>query len=81
MISIVSGNREFLAETDGSNSWSGATMQGYNTNASSWALAHYLYKIDGKYAMVPIGLLIGAALVVAHRVFVHVSPNSHPSPR
>ncbi|KAM7196244.1 oligopeptide transporter 8 [Naviculisporaceae sp. PSN 640] len=74
MISIVTGNEEMLATTDGSNAWSGASLQGYNTNASAWALAHYLYGSGSKYAVVPYGLLAGALLVAAHRVFVHFYP-------
>lgn len=73
MISIVNGNRELLADGNGSSAWSGATMQSYNTNAASWALAQYLYKAGTKYAMVPAGLGIGAAIVAAHRVFTYVS--------
>lgn len=73
MISIVNGNRELLVDSDGNNAWSGATMQSYNTNATSWALAHYLYKIGGKYEMVPIGLGIGFGIVAVHRLVVHVS--------
>ena len=73
MISIVGNNKTLLATTDGNSSWSGASMQSYNTNASSWALAKYLYKGDAPYSMVPIGIAIGAGLVVAHRIFVVVS--------
>ncbi|KAL3299292.1 OPT oligopeptide transporter [Colletotrichum asianum] len=74
MISIVNGNRELLVDSDGNNAWSGATMQSYNTNATSWALAHYLYKIGGKYEMVPIGLGIGFGIVAFHRLVVHFVP-------
>ncbi|KAI1861989.1 uncharacterized protein JN550_010620 [Neoarthrinium moseri] len=74
MISIVNGNRELLADSDGNSSWSGATMQSYNTNATSWALAKYLYRAGGKYEMVPIGIGIGAGIVVVHRVFAYFVP-------
>lgn len=73
MISIVSGNRELLVNSNGDSSWSGATIQSYNTNATSWALAKYLYKTGARYYMVPFGLLIGAGIVVIHRVVVYVS--------
>jgi len=72
MIGIVNGNRDLLVNSNGDSSWSGATMQSYNTNATSWALAKYLYKSGAKYAMVPWGLAIGAAMVAVHRVFVYV---------
>jgi hypothetical protein len=73
MISIVSGNRDLLVDGNGDASWSGATIQSYNTNATSWALAKYLYKAGAEYEMVSVGLAIGAAVVVAHRVFVYAS--------
>ncbi|OLN93273.1 Oligopeptide transporter 1 [Colletotrichum chlorophyti] len=74
MISIVNGNRDLLVNSDGNASWSGATMQSYNTNATSWALAHYLYKSGGKYSLVPIGLGVGFAIVVVHRIVVYFVP-------
>lgn len=73
MISIVGGNRELLADSDGNASWSGATIQSYNTNAASWAMAKDLYGSGAPYKMVPIGLAIGAGAVAIHRVIVYVS--------
>jgi hypothetical protein len=73
MISIVNSNRDLLVNSDGNSSWSGATMQSYNTNAISWALAQYLYKAGTVYQLVPAGLGIGAAIVAFHRVVVIVS--------
>lgn len=73
MISVVSGNRELLRDSNGNSSWSGAAIQSYNTNATSWALAKYLYKAGTEYEMVPIGLGIGFGIVAVHRVFVYVS--------
>lgn len=72
MISIVSSNKDLLVDGNGNSSWSGATSQAYNTNAASWALAPYLYKIGAQYEIVPIGVAIGGAVVVAHRVFYQV---------
>ncbi|KAL0940199.1 oligopeptide transporter 7 [Colletotrichum truncatum] len=74
MISIVGGNRDLLVNSDGNSSWSGAGMQSYNTNATSWALASYLYKLGGKYELVPIGLGIGFAIVALHRLVVYFVP-------
>jgi OPT oligopeptide transporter protein len=76
MISIVGGNRELLVNGNGNASWSGATMQAYNTNAASWALAKYLYKAGTTYEIVPIGLAIGAGLVAVHRLVVYVSTHT-----
>jgi hypothetical protein len=76
MISIVSGNAELLTSGNGNSSWSGATIQSYNTNASSWALAKYLYKAGKTYSTVPYGVAVGAAFVVAHRIFAQVLPTT-----
>lgn len=75
MISIVSGNSDLLTTGNGNSSWSGATIQSYNTNASSWALAKYLYKAGKTYSAVPYGVAVGAAFVVVHRIFAHVRLN------
>jgi hypothetical protein len=73
MISIVNGNRNLLVNSNGNSSWSGATMQSYNTNATSWALANYLYGRGGLYYMVPVGMAVGGGLVIIHRIFAFVS--------
>lgn len=72
MISIVGSNRDLLIDSNGDSSWSGATIQSYNTNAASWALSKYLYKSGAKYEMVPVGLAIGAGVVALHRAVVYV---------
>ncbi|KAJ6173590.1 hypothetical protein N7485_006402 [Penicillium canescens] len=74
MISIVSGNRALLVDSNGNSSWSGATIQAFNSNATSWALASYLYKTGRQYSMVPIGIVIGGAAVVVHRLFYQFVP-------
>lgn len=79
MISIVNANRDLLADSNGSAAWSGATIQSYNTNATSWALAKYLYGSGGMYYIVPIGLIIGAGIVAVHRIMSHVR-QSHRFP-
>lgn len=57
MISIVTGNKDLLVNGNGDASWSGATIQSYNTNATSWALASYLYKAGGRYwQVIPMGV-------------------------
>ncbi|KAG5934869.1 hypothetical protein E4U59_005946 [Claviceps monticola] len=74
MVSIVDAHRELLADSDGSAAWSGASIQSYNTNAASWALAKYLYGTESTYSLVPIGLAIGAGVVAIHRIFSHFVP-------
>lgn len=78
MISVVNSNRELLISGNGDSSWSGATMQGYNTDATSWALAKYLYKTGETYSVVPLGLVIGAGFVTLHRVVVYVGATYYP---
>jgi hypothetical protein len=72
MMLIVAGNRALLVNGNGNSSWSGANVQAYKTNAASWALAPYLYKIGSMYEMVPLGLLVGAGVVALHRLFYQV---------
>ncbi|KAJ5676553.1 uncharacterized protein N7477_002186 [Penicillium maclennaniae] len=74
MMSIVTRNKALLVNGNGNASWSGANIQAYNTNAASWALASYLYKIGAQYQMVPIGMAIGATAVIVHRLFVQFVP-------
>ncbi|KAG6286153.1 hypothetical protein E4U45_008562 [Claviceps purpurea] len=74
MVSIVDAHRELLTDSDGSAAWSGASIQSYNTNAASWALAKYLYGAESTYSLVPIGLAIGAGIVAIHRIFSHFVP-------
>ncbi|KAJ5598357.1 hypothetical protein N7537_008441 [Penicillium hordei] len=74
MISIVTSNRALLVDGNGNSSWSGAGIQSYNTNAASWALAPYIYKVGTPYGAVPIGLAVGAGAVVIHRIIYHFVP-------
>ncbi|EHA49202.1 peptide transporter MTD1 [Pyricularia oryzae 70-15] len=74
MSSIVKTNRDLLVNSDGNNSWSGATIQSYNTNAATWALAKYLYAPGGAYSIVPLGLVLGVVLVLIHRAIVYFVP-------
>jgi len=73
MISIVRQNKAILVDGNGNSSWSGATLQAYNSNATAWALASYLYKVGGQYAMVPLGIVIGVGAVIVHRIFYQVA--------
>ncbi|KAM3419992.1 hypothetical protein BST61_g3304 [Cercospora zeina] len=74
MDSIVSSQANLLVNSNGDSTWSGASIQSYNTNAASWALSSHLYEIGGRYYMVPVGLALGAGAVVLHRIFVQFVP-------
>ena len=73
MISIVNTHRDLLTGTNGNYAWSGQLFQSLQTQATTWALARELYTKGGEYVLIPIGLGIGAALVVIHYVFALVS--------
>ncbi|KXJ87309.1 oligopeptide transporter-like protein [Microdochium bolleyi] len=74
MTSIVASNRALLTDGNGNSSWSGATIQSYNTSATSWALARYLYSTGGLYELVPVGLAVGAGIVAVHRIVAYFVP-------
>ncbi|KAJ5882245.1 Oligopeptide transporter OPT superfamily [Penicillium soppii] len=77
MISIVTDNRDLLVGGNGNNAWSGASVQAYNTNAASWALSPYIYRVGTPYGLIPIGLVIGAGAVILHRI-VYYDPRFQP---
>lgn len=67
MISIVNSHRDILTNSNGSQTWSGASFQSLNTQATTWALPEYLYSLGQPYVLVPLGLAIGFGLVLIHR--------------
>lgn len=72
MVLIVTKYRDLLVEGNGNSAWSGASIQSYNTAATSWALAPWLFKAGKQYEMVPIGIAIGAGVVTIHWAFYKV---------
>ncbi|ESK88505.1 peptide transporter mtd1 [Moniliophthora roreri MCA 2997] len=60
MITVVDSQRETLLDPQGTNVWSGQTMQNLNSAAVTWSLAKELYGPDGPYFVIPMGLLLGA---------------------
>ncbi len=71
MISNVSSNCELLINSNGDSSWSGANMQSYNKNPipGRW---QNTFKTVARYAIVPLGIIIGAVFVIVHRAIVYV---------
>ncbi|ORX37672.1 OPT oligopeptide transporter [Kockovaella imperatae] len=67
MISIVNSRRELLLNPNGDYAWSGQAFQSLNNQATTWALAKYLYSAGDPYVLVPVGLAIGFGLVMIHR--------------
>lgn len=66
MTTIVTSKREILIDPIGDNIWSGSIMQNLNSQAVTWALAKQMYGMNGRYFLVPMGLVIGACLPVLH---------------
>ncbi|KAL4866984.1 hypothetical protein BDV12DRAFT_198714 [Aspergillus spectabilis] len=74
MITIVSNQREILLDPIGNSVWSGSTVQSLNSQAITWSLAKEVYGVHGRYLIVPLGLLIGLALPVAHWGLIKLFP-------
>lgn len=74
MTSIVTAQRETLLDPVGTNVWSGSAMQSLNSQAITWALATDMYGRHGRYLIVPLGLLVGAAFPVAHWALCRAFP-------
>ncbi|CAG8264003.1 unnamed protein product [Penicillium salamii] len=66
MTIIVTNERDVLLDPVGTNVWSGSSLQSMNSQAITWALAKDMYSLQGRYFIVPIGILIGLALPVIH---------------
>ena len=62
MVSVVTSQRDALLSPTGTNVWSGQIIQSLNSDAVTWSLAKELYGSSGPYFIVPLSLLIGAAL-------------------
>lgn len=59
MISIVTERREVLLDPQGTNVWSGQTVQSLNSNAVTWSLAFQEFSLHSQYFWVPMGILLG----------------------
>lgn len=74
MTTIVTNQREILLDPKGTNVWSGSAMQSLNSQAITWALAKEMYGRSGRYVVVPLGLLVGAAFPVLHWGLIKAFP-------
>ncbi|KAF9492268.1 oligopeptide transporter [Pleurotus eryngii] len=59
MVSVVDSQRDVLLRPNGSNVWSGQSVQMLNSAAVAWSLAKDLYGFKGPYWIVPMSLLLG----------------------
>ncbi|EDP48038.1 hypothetical protein KXV98_009177 [Aspergillus fumigatus] len=80
MTTIVTNQREILLDPAGNSVWSGSTVQSLNSQAITWALARDVYGVNGRYLIVPLGLVIGLALPVVHWGLNRVFPRMRSWP-
>ncbi|KAH8919014.1 OPT superfamily oligopeptide transporter [Atractiella rhizophila] len=85
MRTVVDSHREILLSVQGTNTWSGAGVQSFNSNAVSWgALAKHLYAPSSRYGIIPLSIFIGLALPVPfwliHQKFPHLRANTVITP-
>lgn len=60
MSTITTSQREILLSIEGTNIWSGQTIQTFNSQAIAWGgLASKLFSIGGRYQWVTLAFLIG----------------------
>ncbi|KAF2673865.1 OPT superfamily oligopeptide transporter [Microthyrium microscopicum] len=74
MDSITTNQREILLSIEGTNIWSGQTVQTYNSQAIAWGgLASRMFSVGGRYQWVTLAFLIGfiapVPLYIAHKFY------------
>ncbi|KAF5349059.1 hypothetical protein D9757_012189 [Collybiopsis confluens] len=75
---VISSNREILLSVQGTNVWSGAAIQSFNSDAISWgALAKQLYTPSGRYGIVPMSILIGLVIPIPFWLLHRRWPRAH----
>ncbi|KAJ7706005.1 OPT oligopeptide transporter [Mycena rosella] len=78
MKTIVSTHREILTSVQGTNTWSGATVQSFNSDAIAWgALAKQLYSPGSTYGIVPLSIIIGLFVPIPFYVLHRYFPKAH----
>jgi hypothetical protein len=62
---VINNERSILLSNQGTRTWSGQVIQGFNANAVLWgALGKEMYGPSGPYFIVPLGIVMGLALPV-----------------
>ncbi|KAI8648228.1 hypothetical protein NCS57_01490700 [Fusarium keratoplasticum] len=73
MISIVDNQSPILKSAEGTNIWSGAQIQQFNTLAIAWSIAPKMFSIGARYQWVTIAFFIGflapLPFYIMHRLF------------
>jgi len=80
MVSIVTSKRDILLDPQGTNIWSGQTVQALNSQAVTWSLAAEVFGIHSKYIWVSIGVLLGAIPTVIQWLIWKRWPKIGPVP-
>ncbi|KAI5476165.1 hypothetical protein MNV49_000383 [Pseudohyphozyma bogoriensis] len=85
MYQIIDAHRDILLSVEGTNIWSGANVQSFNTQAITWgAMAKHMYGPSSKYLVIPLGVIIGLACPLPfyflHRIWPRVGFNLVATP-
>ncbi|PBK76799.1 OPT oligopeptide transporter [Armillaria solidipes] len=75
---VINANREILLSIQGTNVWSGASIQSFNSDAITWGgLAKYLYQPSGRYGIIPMSILIGLVVPIPFWLLHRKYPKLH----
>ncbi|KAJ7786495.1 OPT oligopeptide transporter [Mycena metata] len=78
MKQIISTHRDILESVQGTNTWSGAAVQGFNSDAISWgALAKHLYSPTSTYGIIPFSVIIGLVIPIPFYILHRYFPKAH----
>ncbi|KAK0471706.1 OPT oligopeptide transporter [Armillaria novae-zelandiae] len=75
---VINANRDILLSIQGTNVWSGASIQSFNSDAITWGgLARYLYQPSGRYGIIPMSILIGLVIPIPFWLLHRKYPKLH----
>ncbi|CAK5280284.1 unnamed protein product [Mycena citricolor] len=77
MKSIISSHRDILTSVQGTNTWSGAGVQSFNSDAVSWSLGKQLYSPSGTYGIIPLSIIIGLVIPIPFYFLHKYFPKAH----
>ncbi|KAJ6503361.1 OPT oligopeptide transporter [Mycena vitilis] len=77
MLQIVSSHREILESVQGTVTWSGASVQSFNSDSIAWgALAKQLYSPSSTYGIVPLSIIVGLFIPIPFYLLHRKFPNA-----
>ncbi|KAJ7293747.1 OPT oligopeptide transporter [Mycena rebaudengoi] len=75
---IITTHRDILLSVQGTNTWSGASVQSFNSDAIAWgALAKHLYSPGSTYGIVPLSIIIGLFVPIPFWLLHRYFPKAH----